>query len=99
MTTLSGAAVAALARNAGLTGAGLVTAVAVAKGESGWRTDARGDVALVDAKWGPSIGLWQIRSLNAEPLKSRKPPSVWEQRSKSSTFTTVNCSRLSKTGS
>jgi hypothetical protein len=37
--------------------------VAIALAESGGRPDARGDVALMDAVWGPSIGLTQIRSL------------------------------------
>lgn len=41
-------------------------AVAIAGGESGWRPDAVGDVSLADDKWGPSIGLWQIRSLRAQ---------------------------------
>jgi len=31
--------------------------------ESGGYSDAVGDVALVNEKWGPSIGLFQIRSL------------------------------------
>lgn len=44
----------------------LVTALAIARGESGWRSDAVGDVGLQTSKWGPSIGLWQIRSLVAD---------------------------------
>jgi hypothetical protein len=55
-----------LAQAAGFKGEGLVTAVAVAKAESGFDAEAAGDLSLVDAKWGPSLGLWQIRSLNAE---------------------------------
>lgn len=51
---------------AGFRGEQLVTAVAIAKGESGWRADAEGDVGLANDKWGPSIGLWQIRSLRAD---------------------------------
>lgn len=35
-------------------------------GESGGNPTAIGDIALQTTKWGPSIGLWQIRSLNAE---------------------------------
>src|SRR6266536_739721 len=50
----------------GFTGQDRVIAVAVVLAESGGRTDARGDVTLVNATWGPSIGLFQIRSLNAE---------------------------------
>jgi hypothetical protein len=43
-----------------------IVAVAVALAESGGRTDARGDEDITTGKWGPSIGLWQIRSLNAD---------------------------------
>lgn len=50
----------------GFSGESLITAIAVAMGESGLRTDAVGDTSLVDATWGPSIGLMQIRSLNAD---------------------------------
>lgn len=41
-------------------------ALAIARGESGWRPGAVGDRELADATWGPSIGLWQIRSLWAD---------------------------------
>jgi hypothetical protein len=41
-------------------------AQAVAQAESqGGYADAVGDITLVDAKWGPSIGLFQIRSLRS----------------------------------
>jgi murein DD-endopeptidase MepM/ murein hydrolase activator NlpD len=66
MATLTGPQVAAYARAAGFSGEALVIALAIAKGESGWRTDAVGDVLLQTAEWGPSIGLWQIRSRKAE---------------------------------
>ena len=66
MTTLSPAAIYTLARNAGLSAAAATTATAVALAESGGRTDAVGDVGLEDATWGPSVGLWQIRSLKAQ---------------------------------
>ena len=36
---------------------------AIAMAESSGYSDAVGDISLVDAKWGPSIGLFQIRSL------------------------------------
>lgn len=49
---------------AGFSGEALTTVVAIAKAESGLRTDARGDTGITDATWGPSIGLMQIRSLN-----------------------------------
>lgn len=41
-------------------------AAGVAFYESGWRTDAKGDTTITTQKWGPSVGLWQIRSLNAD---------------------------------
>lgn len=55
-----------LARNVGLSGERAIIAVAIAKAESGLNQAAVGDTALVDAKWGPSIGLWQVRSLKAD---------------------------------
>jgi hypothetical protein len=54
------------AEAAGFRGDALITAVAIAKAESGFDALALGDVSLQTAKWGPSVGLWQIRSLNAE---------------------------------
>lgn len=63
---LSPFAIAELAHAAGWRGKDLTVAIAVALAESGGRETARGDTGLVDATWGPSIGLWQIRSLNAE---------------------------------
>lgn len=59
-------AVADLAYGAGFRGDGLAIAVAVAKAESNLDPRAYGDLSLQDAKWGPSVGLWQIRTLKAE---------------------------------
>ena len=47
----------------GFSGKALRTAYAVSIAESGGRSNAIGDKHLVDEKWGPSIGLFQIRSL------------------------------------
>lgn len=47
----------------GFHGASLRTAYAISIAESGGRSDAKGDISLQDAKWGPSVGLFQIRSL------------------------------------
>lgn len=47
----------------GFHGDALRTAYAVAIAESGGRSNAMGDVGLQDNKWGPSVGLFQIRSL------------------------------------
>lgn len=55
-----------LARAAGLGHDAAVTATAIAKAESGLRTDARGDTGITTGTWGPSIGLWQVRSLKTE---------------------------------
>lgn len=57
---------AAYARQEGFSGENLITAIAIAMGESGLRTDAVGDAGITDSVWGPSIGLMQIRSLNAQ---------------------------------
>ena len=47
----------------GFRGDALKTAYAIAIAESGGRSNAKGDIKLQDDKWGPSIGLFQIRSL------------------------------------
>ena len=47
----------------GFHGKSLKTAYAISIAESGGRSNAKGDVHLQDSKWGPSIGLFQIRSL------------------------------------
>lgn len=47
----------------GFTGPALDIALGVSRAESGGYSDAVGDVSLVNDKWGPSIGLFQIRSL------------------------------------
>jgi len=66
MPTLTPAQVYELARGAGLGPSEAVVATAIAAAESGLRTDARGDEGIQTDKWGPSIGLWQIRSLKAD---------------------------------
>lgn len=47
----------------GFRGRALQTAFAVSMAESHGNPSAHGDINLQDAKWGPSIGLFQIRSL------------------------------------
>lgn len=66
MATLTAAQVYNLAKDAGLSPAAAGIATAIARAESGWRTDAMGDTTITTDKWGPSIGLWQIRSVKAE---------------------------------
>lgn len=55
-----------LAYGAGFRGEKLAEAAAIARAESGLNTEARGDISLQTDKWGPSVGLWQIRTLKAE---------------------------------
>ncbi|MEM9514384.1 MAG: NlpC/P60 family protein, partial [Actinomycetota bacterium] len=66
MSQLSIEQVAQVAWEAGFRGDALVMAVAIAKGESAWKPSILGDESLADHKWGPSVGLFQIRSLRAE---------------------------------
>lgn len=54
-----------LAVGAGLVHERAVIATAVSWGESGLDPDAVGDEDLEDEEWGPSVGLWQVRSLRA----------------------------------
>jgi lysozyme-like protein len=60
--TATPAAIFGYARRAGLSVRAAITATAIALAESGGRIAARGDVDLEDATWGPSVGLWQVRS-------------------------------------
>lgn len=55
-----------LAAQTGLSRDEAITATAIAIAESGLNPGAVGDTTLQDGTWGPSIGLWQIRSLKAE---------------------------------
>ena len=64
MPTLSDQQIAQYAYNAGFRGDSLNTAVAVALAESHGNPSNIGDVGLQNGTWGPSVGLWQIRSLN-----------------------------------
>lgn len=66
MAKLTPEQVASLALSAGLSPDKAIIATAIAKGESQYVSDAVGDVALQDERWGPSIGLWQIRSIKSE---------------------------------
>lgn len=66
MARLTMAQTYALARQAGFDPAAAVIMAAIAAGESGLNPDAVGDVRLQDAKWGPSVGLTQVRTLKAQ---------------------------------
>jgi Lysozyme like domain len=65
MAKLSDQEIAQLAANAGFGGPDLETAIAVSLAES-WEGDpnAIGDKIIQTAEYGPSVGLWQIRSIN-----------------------------------
>jgi hypothetical protein len=66
MTQLADREIAVHVVNGGFTGDHRVIGVAVVLAESRGRSDARGDVGIQTKKWGPSIGLFQIRSLKAQ---------------------------------
>jgi hypothetical protein len=66
MPPMTPAAVHALAVTHGLTVDQAVIATAIAWAESGLNPEAVGDVNLEDDKWGPSVGLYQIRSLRVD---------------------------------
>lgn len=50
---------------AGFPAAAAVVMTAIGGAESGWNPNAIGDTALETSKWGPSVGIWQIRTLKA----------------------------------
>jgi hypothetical protein len=64
MAQLTDQQIAQYAAGAGFTGPDLDTAIAVAIAESGGNDANIGDVGLQNATFGPSVGLWQIRSVN-----------------------------------
>lgn len=55
-----------LARGVGFSHDQAQLMAAIALAESGGNANAVGDQNLVSGTWGPSIGLWQIRSLHAQ---------------------------------
>lgn len=60
--TMDPVEVARVLAQAGFKGDALVTALAVAFGESGLDSGAAGDTTITGGGWGPSLGLMQIRS-------------------------------------
>jgi hypothetical protein len=65
----------ALATQAGFTGDDIKIAAAVAMAESKGDPGIIGDQGVVDHKWGPSIGLFQIRSLK-HPGQFSRPDTL-----------------------
>jgi len=59
---ISGDMMANYCSSAGFRGEALVTAIAVAKAESSWNAHAE-NWSANDAKWGPAVGLFQVRVL------------------------------------
>lgn len=74
MATL--AQIATYASGAGWSGQDLITAIAVCMAESGGNENLVDDVSIETAEWGPSIGLWQIRSRNAEKGKGTERDEI-----------------------
>lgn len=66
MTKRSASEIFAAARAVGLSSAAATIAVAVALAESGGNDTAIGDVGLQNNTWGPSVGVWQIRTLKSQ---------------------------------
>jgi hypothetical protein len=63
MTKRSPEEVLAVLRQAGFTPDQAITMAAISGAESGWDDANVGDVALQDQTWGPSFGLFQVRTL------------------------------------
>lgn len=66
MSTMAPETVQQLLLSAGLSSQDAQTLTAIAGAESGYDPNAIGDVNLENATWGPSVGLWQIRTEKAE---------------------------------
>lgn len=66
MTRMTASQIYSAARSAGFSAASAVIATAVALGESGGDPADIGDRALENATWGPSVGLWQVRTLKSD---------------------------------
>lgn len=71
---LSDQQIARLAYDAGFRGEALATIVATSLGESSGNYQAVGDVSLQDGKWGPSVGLFQVRTLKdgSDPYRNKE---------------------------
>jgi hypothetical protein len=76
MPQFTDAQLAGLVLGVGFSQQAAITAVAIAIRESSGNSDAVGDVSLETATWGPSIGLFQIRSLNSEKGKGTERDEI-----------------------
>lgn len=66
MAKRSAAEIFAAARAAGLSLAAATIATAIGLAESGGDDRVYGDTGIQTAVWGPSVGIWQIRTLKAQ---------------------------------
>lgn len=74
------AQIAAVCAQAGFRGDALVTIVAIAHAESTDYSDNIGDVGLETSTWGPSVGLFQVRTY--QPAYLARHYDQWRDRSK-----------------
>lgn len=77
MTKRSPEQVYALLRQAGFGPEAATTMTAIAGGESGWDDANLGDVSLQNATWGPSYGLFQIRTQKAATGTGGNRDQLW----------------------
>lgn len=77
MATLTPEQTFALLIQAGFSPAGATTMTAIAGPESGYDDKNRGDVNIQNAVWGPSVGLFQERTLKAETGKGTVRDINW----------------------
>ncbi len=77
MATLTAADIYDQLREAGYSPGAAVVQAAIALAESGGDDTARGDLALQDSTWGPSFGLFQIRTLKGQTGTGRVRDISW----------------------
>lgn len=69
MTSLTAAQAYSALRSVGATPTQAALLTAIGEAESGLNPSAVGDTTLQNATWGPSVGIWQIRTLKADTGK------------------------------
>ena len=67
----------ALLRQAGFSDAGAITMTAIAGAESNYNDASLGDLGLQTGTWGPSYGLFQIRTLKAQTGTGSNRDQTW----------------------
>lgn len=71
-----------VAYNAGFRGDDLLTITAIAGAESNYNPNAVGDTTITNATFGPSYGLWQVRSLNNHDPNASYAPDKYRDSTK-----------------